>query len=563
MDKLLQVQNLGVSFLTPNGSKQVVQNVSFDLLPAQTLGIVGESGSGKSISSRALLGLLPKKQVEVSGEALFSTHSGETVSLLRATEKQMEGIRGKQISMIFQEPMTALNPVKTCGDQVAEMLRYHERMSQPEAREKVLDLFEEVLLPRPRQMLSAYPFSLSGGQRQRVLIAMAIACHPRLLIADEPTTALDVSVQRAILDLLNRLRDKYSLGLIFISHDLLLIREISDEVLVMHQGKVIEQGRTTDIFLRPQSGYTKGLMACKPGFGPRPARLPVVEDFLNDIHPDLPENEDLISRQKRHQETYKKDPIIEVSNLEVSYRMKGRNSKDLLAVNQVSFSIYQGETLGLVGESGSGKTTLGRSLVRLIHSSSGNILFDGKEISQIPKREMKAFRRRIQIVFQDPFSSLNPRMRIGEAIMEPMRVHGIVGNRNSGMARVQELFRKVQLPVEFFHRYPHELSGGQRQRVGIARALSLEPELLVCDESVSALDVSVQAHILNLLNDLKNEYGLTYLFISHDLTVVRHMSDRVMVMHQGRLVELAETDQLFSQPEAEYTLHLLAAQPGK
>ncbi len=461
--------------------------------------------------------------------------------------------------MIFQEPMTSLNPVQKCGAQVVEMLLAHEEVSYKEARKRTLSLFEEVMLPRPEKIFDSYPHEISGGQKQRVMIAMALICHPDVLIADEPTTALDVTVQKAIIELLRTLQKRYHIGIIFITHDLGVIAQIADEVAVMYKGEVVEQGSINDVLYHPQHPYTQGLLACRPPLDCRPQRLPTVKDFLEGHVPECSE------RPLCGTPSDGGKPLLRVRNLEVTYALEknilGKATKELKAVDGLSFDLYRGETLGLVGESGCGKSTLGRAILQLIDRSSGSVEYDGVPLNKLSASENKALRRKMQIVFQDPYSSLNPRMTIGEAIMEPLKCHHLMESAQSRRERVLELMGQVGLAEDWFNRYPHEFSGGQRQRVCIARALVLEPELVVCDESVSALDVSVQAQVLNLLNDLKERYGYTYLFITHDLSVVKFLSDRIMVMEKGRIVESGPTDALFANPRHPYTQKLLAALP--
>ena len=552
-NSILEVKGLSVAF----GDRTVVDNVSYALHRGRTLGIVGESGSGKSVSSMALMGLLPKKAT-VSGTAMLNG-----TNLLNLTEDEFRAIRGRRIGMIFQEPMTSLNPVQKCGAQVVEMLRQHEDVSDKEARERIIELFREVLLPRPEKIFDSYPHELSGGQKQRVMIAMALINHPDILIADEPTTALDVTVQKTILELLKSLQEKYGISIIFITHDLGVIAQIADDILVMYRGKVVEQGPADAILHNPQEPYTKGLLACRPPLDSRPVRLPTVEDYLSNEEFGM-RNEELADASIDSTFNIQHSTLISVKNLTVEYTLKkslfGKPLQTLKGVDGISFDIMEGETLGLVGESGCGKTTLGRALLRLIDHNSGSISYRGRSLDSLSSREMRALRPKLQIIFQDPYSSLNPRITIGDAIAEPLAVH----SRESRISRrdtVIELMEQVGLQSDWYNRYPHELSGGQRQRVCIARALILQPELVVCDESVSALDVSVQAQVLNLLNDLKRRYHYTYLFITHDLSVVKFLSDRIMVMQQGRIVESGTPDELFANPQTDYTRTLISAIP--
>ena len=548
---ILEIQNLSVAF----DGRTVVENLNLSLARGKTLGIVGESGSGKSVSSLALMGLLPKNAT-VSGSAKLNG-----TELLTLTEEQFRDIRGRRIAMIFQEPMTSLNPVQKCGAQVMEMLRTHanskSKIQNSELKQRVLSLFKEVLLPRPEKIFDSYPHEISGGQKQRVMIAMALVNNPDILIADEPTTALDVTVQKTILDLLRSLQQKHGISIIFITHDLGVISQIADDILVMYRGHMVEQGPATDILHHPKEPYTQGLLACRPPLESRPKRLPTVEEFL--------EGEKIKVEGERYAcATTDSDnhlsPLISVRNLDVTYTLKknlfGKPLQTLKGVDGISFDIMEGETLGLVGESGCGKTTLGRALLRLIEHNDGSILYRGQSLDSLSRRQMRALRPKLQILFQDPYSSLNPRITIGEAISEPLKVHG-GGDKH----RTLELMQQVGLDPNWYSRYPHELSGGQRQRVCIARALILQPELVVCDESVSALDVSVQAQVLNLLNDLKRRYHYTYLFITHDLSVVKFLSDRIMVMQKGKIVESGTPDDIFGNPQTDYTRTLIDAIP--
>ena len=560
---ILEVKDLSVAF----GGNRVVDNVSYTLRRGRTLGIVGESGSGKSVSSLALMGLLPK-QASVKGVA----NLGDT-DLLTLGEEGFRTIRGSRISMIFQEPMTSLNPVQRCGEQVLEMMNAASgKRNSEERRERVIELFKEVLLPRPDKIFNSYPHELSGGQKQRVMIAMALANSPDILIADEPTTALDVTVQKTILDLLRQLQHKHGTSIIFITHDLGVIAQVADDIMVMYRGKVVEQGTADTILHNPQEPYTKGLLACRPPLDSRPRRLPTVEEFLSNEELRM-KNEELADAPNGSPLSTPHSPLITVRDLSVTYTLKrslfGRPLQTLKGVDGVSFDIREGETLGLVGESGCGKSTLGRALLRLIDSSSGTVSYRGKPLNTLSPKEMQALRPRLQVIFQDPYSSLNPRITIGEAIAEPLRVHGKRKAESSkrktenGKWRdsVLELMQQVGLKPEWYDRYPHELSGGQRQRVCIARALILQPELVICDESVSALDVSVQAQVLNLLNDLKEQHHYTYLFITHDLSVVHYMADRIMVMQRGRIVESGTPDDIFLHPQTDYTRTLIDAIP--
>ena len=561
----LVVDGLSVEFSHEGGIYKAVDNISFSLNRGSALGIVGESGSGKSVTSLSIMRLIQHPQGKVSaGSISLNDSRGQTTQILELPEKEMRSLRGKRISMVFQEPMTSLNPSHRCGKQVVELLLQHEKLSRKQAKERTLALFAEVMLPRPEEIFRAYPHQLSGGQKQRVMIAMAIACNPEVLIADEPTTALDVTVQKTILKLLKSLQRKYGMSLIFISHDLGVIAEIADEVIVMLKGKIVEAGPINSIFLHPVHPYTKGLLACRPPLDSRPVRLQVVSDFLQGTG-DPVEFVSHEEREKRHKKLYSRYPLLKAVRLSSEFvtrrNLFGRPINTLKAVDDVSFEVYQGETLGLVGESGCGKTTLGRSLLRLIEPSRGLIFYGNKELTKLSASEMRQMRKKLQIIFQDPYSSLNPRLTAGHAIMEPMKVHGLHGKDPVRKSLTMELLKKVGLEESHFYRYPHEFSGGQRQRICIARALAVEPEFIICDESVSALDVSVQAQVLNLLNELKNEYDFTYIFISHDLSVVRYMSDRLMVMQKGAIQEMGDSDTLFAYPTSEYTRLLLDAIP--
>ena len=566
---ILIIRDLHVSFARDGQWIEAVHGIDYEVFAGRTLGIVGESGSGKSVSSLAIMRLLNEKQSRIKAESILL----ESEEIKDFDETQMAGVRGKRISMIFQEPMTSLNPVYKCGFQVSEMILQHEKVSKTEAKARVISLFKQVKLPRPEAIYNSYPHELSGGQKQRVMIAMAIACQPKLLIADEPTTALDVTVQLEILKLLRQLQIETGMGMIFITHDLGVVAEIADDVAVMHNGKILERGTVTDILNHPQHPYTQGLLACRPPMGVRLKRLPVVKEFLNgqwqggkqQILNDLqirPEE-----RQKHLERLYSQPPLLKVEGLKTWYPLrKGILNKvydHVKAVDDVSLEVYEGETLGLVGESGCGKTTLGRSILRLAEPTGGKVRFDGIEVTALKGSALRDFRKQAQIVFQDPYSSLNPRLTIGEAVAEPMKVHGIENNSKKRHEAVCELLEQVGLQSTHYQRYPHELSGGQRQRVCIARALAVNPRLVICDESVSALDVSVQAQVLNLLNRLKEERHLTYIFISHDLGVVRFMSDRVVVMFNGKPIEINDADTLFEHPQNAYTRKLIDALPGK
>ena len=569
MQPLLEIKNLRIDFLHDGSWREVVHGIDFDVMAGRTLGIVGESGSGKSVSSLSVMHLLPPKTSRIQADAMRL----EGLDFKDFDEKRMADVRGKRIAMIFQEPMTSLNPVYRCGQQVSEMIRQHEQVTKKDARDRVISLFRQVMLPRPEAIYDSYPHELSGGQKQRVMIAMAIACHPQILIADEPTTALDVTVQKEILRLLRQLQRDTGMGMVFITHDLGVVAEIADDVAVMHHGEILERGTVEQVLQHPQHPYTKGLLACRPPMKVRLKRLPIVKEFLDgqweggkeQILSELQITD--LERQRRLESLYAHDPILKVEHLQTWYPLKkgifGRVYDHVKAVDDVSLEVYEGETLGLVGESGCGKTTLGRSILRLVEPTGGKVFFDGREVTALDAAGLRAFRKQAQIVFQDPYSSLNPRITIGEAIAEPMKVHGIETDRRRCRERVCELLEQVGLDATHFDRYPHEFSGGQRQRICIARALAVDPRLVICDESVSALDVSVQAQVLNLLNRLKEERHLTYVFISHDLSVVRFMSDRVLVMYNGKPVEYNDADVLFEHPQNDYTKKLIAALPGR
>lgn len=561
---LLQVENLRVSF--KNEEKQYIETVkgiSFSIPVNTTVALVGESGSGKSVTSLATMGLLPTESSQIASDSkiLF-----EGQNLLDLTRREMRKKCGKDIAMIFQEPMSSLNPVFTVGSQIAEILQLHLGMSRKQARVRALELLIEVGIPSPETNIDAYPGQLSGGQQQRVMIAMAIACKPKLLIADEPTTALDVTIQKQILDLLESLRKKHQMSMLFITHDLALVGEIADQVIVMRHGQIREQGRVKDVLERPQDVYTKALLHCRLQLSKRPMRLPMISDFMQQKGDDYIETHtiDVESLQQRFRGlTGQEEIILDVRDLKKSfYSRKGLFGKEeFQAVKGVSFQLAKGKTLGLVGESGSGKTTIGLLLMRLKAATGGKVLFEGQDILAMSEKEFARYQRKIQIIFQNPYASLNPRFTVGQILMEPMQVHGIGANDAERKQMALELLERVSLPAQAFYRYPHEFSGGQRQRIAIARCLTLKPEILICDESVSALDVSVQAQVLNLLQDLQDEFGLSYIFISHDLSVVKYISDQIMVMNHGDLVEIANSDDLYQSPQHEYTKRLLSAIP--
>ncbi|PKP25938.1 MAG: ABC transporter ATP-binding protein [Bacteroidetes bacterium HGW-Bacteroidetes-2] len=555
---ILEVKNASIAFKANNIWNTVVHGISFSLLENEILGIVGESGSGKSITTLSIMGLLPEKVSKISNGKII--YEGE--DLLKYSKKQLQKLRGNQISMIFQEPMSALNPSMTCGKQVAEVLKIHCNSSHKEAKKQTLTLFSKVKLPRPDALYNCYPHQISGGQMQRVMIAMAIACKPKILIADEPTTALDVTVQKEIISLLKNLQKETKMSIIFISHDLSLVSEIADRVLVMYQGKIVEQGSISQIFHSPKQQYTKALLHARPSLTERAKRLPTIANFLeNKISSERVSSQE---RVLRHKKLYKQKPLLEVINLEKEYYSNAgflKKKTFFKAINDLSFQLFEGETLGLVGESGCGKSTLGKAILQLDKATKGSIKYKGKEISNLSETNFRRFRKEIQIIFQDPYSSLNPRVLIGEAILEPMKVHHLHKNDKTRKAKVIEILEQVGLTESYFYRYPHELSGGQRQRIGIARTIALEPKLIICDESVSALDISVQAQVLNLLNDLKEKYGFTYIFISHDLAVVKYMADQLLVMNAGKIEEIGEADEIYANPEREYTKKLIAAIP--
>ena len=576
--KLLEFKNLCTDFHTEGTIVKAVNDVSFVLNKGETIGIVGESGSGKSVTSLSAMRLIPSPPGIISDGEIIFHKDGSSVDLLKLSEDEMRTHRGNDIAMIFQEPMTSLNPVFTCGDQVMEAITLHQNLSTDEAKKLTIKLFEKVQLPEPERIFSTYPHQISGGQKQRVMIAMAVSCEPSILIADEPTTALDVTVQKTILKLMQKLQKEQNMGIMFITHDLGVIAELADKVVVMYKGKIVEQGNVWDIFTNPKHPYTKGLLACRPPLDKRYKFLPTVSDFMQtDNEGKIIDNnvsvsdftKDLVvstkQRKQKHDEIYSQDPILKINNLKTYFPVRngffGGITSYVKAVDNISFDVYKGETLGLVGESGCGKTTCGRTILRLEEPTSGKIAYKGKDVSTMSNEELRLFRKEVQIIFQDPYSSLNPRMTIGNAIMEPMQVHNILKDDNERKKRVEELLSKVSLDPTHFYRYPHEFSGGQRQRIGIARALAVNPKFIICDESVSALDVSVQAQVLNLLNDLKDEFGLTYIFISHDLSVVKYMSDRMVVMQSGKIEEMGDSDKIYNSPETSYTKKLIDAIP--
>lgn len=580
MQPLLEVKGLVTEFTSDQHTVKAVNNVSFTVHKGRTLGIVGESGSGKSVTSLSVMRLIQTPPGRITGgTALFHEADGRTTDLLTLPEDQMRKYRGNRIAMIFQEPMTSLNPVFTCGDQIIEAIRLHQNVDLDEARTRTLALLNEVKLPRPEAMMTSYPHQLSGGQKQRVMIAMAMSCNPDLLIADEPTTALDVTVQATILDLMRQLQKKHNMSMMFITHDLGVIAEIADDVIVMYKGKIVEQGSVEQIFANPQHPYTKGLLACRPRLDKKLKILPTVRDFMEEsddgvITERSHDNVDALVHQlefsqleidSRNQQLQSTSPLLDVENLEVHFPIKsglfGRTSGFVKAVDGISFNVKPGETLGLVGESGCGKTTTGRAILRLVEPTGGKVIFDGKDVRALGATDLKTLRRDFQIIFQDPYSSLNPRLSVGSAITEVLKVHGIGENDKDRKDQVLFLLDKVNLLPRHFNNYPHEFSGGQRQRICIARALALKPKLLICDESVSALDVSVQAQVLNLLVQLRDEFKLTYIFISHDLSVVKFISDRIAVMNAGKIVEMDVSNSIYASPKEEYTRNLIEAIP--
>lgn len=564
MELLLSIERLSVHFNPGGNSSLAVQSNSFTVNKGELVAIVGESGSGKSVTALSVLQLLPV-QASVSGEIIF--YQNKPVNLLKLSAKEINKIRGNEIAMIFQEPMTSLNPVFTCGQQVMETIQLHQKVSKAIAKQKTIALFEKVQLPDPANLIARYPHELSGGQKQRVMIAMAMSCNPSLLIADEPTTALDVTVQKTILELIRSLQREHNMGVIFITHDLGIVADIADKIVVMRKGEIVEQGLTKNILYSPQQPYTKALLACRPAGKTKGIRLPVVSDFIN--------QDVVINKKPAAPGEHKRQPIkpktektlLEIKDLAIHFPVRknifGKATQYFKAVDDVSFTVQQGDIVGLVGESGCGKTTLGRSILQLIKPTAGKILLDGKDLTQTNAEVLRKMRKDLQIVFQDPYGSLNPRITIGDAILEPLKVHSVLPSNKQRKEKVVQLLEKVSLEADHFNRYPHQFSGGQRQRICIARALALDPSFLIFDESVSALDVSVQAQVLNLLNDLKAEFGFTAIFISHDLSVVHYICNRILVMYKGKIVEEGTADQVYHHPSNEYTKKLISAIPGK
>ena len=572
MPSLISIRNLSVEFSNEGEKSIAVKNSSIEIKKGELVAIVGESGSGKSVTALSLLQLLPKQSV-VKGKVFFFQKEKQPVDIIKLSAAALNEIRGKSIAMIFQEPMTSLNPVFTCGQQVMEAIQLHQKVNAKKAKEKTITLFKKVKLPDPAAIINRYPHQLSGGQKQRVMIAMAMSCNPSLLIADEPTTALDVTVQKTILELIKELQQQNDMGVILITHDLGVVADIADKIVVMYKGEIVEQGDAAAILQSPQHAYTKALLACRPAGKTKGERLPVVNDFIEPVTGGEVKKEKIMNNEQGIPNTEyeatangQRPTVLKVENLKVYFPVKrklfGKATQFFKAVDDVSFQVQQGETLGLVGESGCGKTTLGRTILQLIPATSGKIYLGEKDITQIKAAVLRNMRKDLQIVFQDPYGSLNPRITIGNSILEPLQVHGVLENKNERKEKVLELLEKVSLKPEHFNRYPHQFSGGQRQRICIARALALNPSFLIFDESVSALDVSVQAQVLNLLNDLKKEFGFTSIFISHDLSVVRYVSDRILVMHKGKIVEEGDAEQIYHHPKNEYTQLLINSIPG-
>ena len=567
---LLSIRDLRISFETEGRVNSVIKGINLDIGKGEIVGLVGESGSGKSVTGLSLCGLLPENNARITGSIQFD-HFGNAKELVGMTDNAFRQLRGSNISMIFQEPMSSLNPVLTCGFQVDEMTRLHLKYNKEQARNTTLELFDKVGLPDPHRIYRSYPHQISGGQIQRVMIAMAISCHPQLLIADEPTTALDVTIQKKILELLVKIRKDFGISILFISHDLGVIKDITSNINVMYRGRIVEAGSTESVLDNPQHPYTRGLIACKPPLRYKKERLPVVSDFVtieetsdDYVFKPVVKSEDR-PIPKKDPVCFDQAPLLEVDNLVVKYpiasNLWGKTTSWLRAVDDMSFSVYRGETLGIVGESGCGKSTLGRTIVHLEKASSGVVFFEGRDLLKQRESDWKSTARQVQIIFQDPYSSLNPKMNIGAAIMEPMMVHNLYNSHKGRREKMLTLLEQVGMLPEHADRYPHEFSGGQRQRISIARALGLNPQLLICDESVAALDVSVQSQVLNLLKDLQAEYGLSMLFITHDMSVVNFIADRILVMHKGKVVEAGSVEEVIRNPKEDYTMRLIESIP--